>query len=181
MGQQMPRTLNYMGRTLNYAGRGRTPGSGMYIDHVTRVVHEMYPTQVCYTGPSYALTFAEKHQSLGKIRVDNSVLSSSVGTVNVGESLLVGPLNWAVNGPIARWAWRLATDMKYGVGRRTGFMKSVHTTGAFAFLIAEQMGMEVFGHKSQLRPGVHFAIGRRYSFILGNSGKGPAAFDIDFA
>jgi hypothetical protein len=68
-----------------------------------------------------------------------------------------------------------------GLGRHTGFLKSVHTTGAYAFLTDEPTGMEVFGHKSHLRPGVFFALGRRYSFILGNNGKGAAAFDMAFA
>ncbi len=68
-----------------------------------------------------------------------------------------------------------------GGGRRTGFLKSVHTTGAYAFLTDESSGLEVFGHKTHLRPGAYFAIGRRYSFILGNNHKGTAAFDLAFA
>ena len=133
---------------------------------------------------------AKKNQTLGAIRVDNSVLlGSGVGSVHIGDSLLVGPLEFGANWPTARGAWRLAsspvlggrTAPANGVGRRTGFLKSVHTTGAYAFLAEETSGMEIFGHKSHLRPGVFFAIGRRYSFVIGNNHKGTAAFDLAFA
>jgi hypothetical protein len=190
MGQQMPRTINLFGRPLNYAGKGRAPGSESFMDLAGGVVHEMYPADVISTGSLYSLVLAQRNQALGAIRVDRSVLlSSGVGTVHIGNSLLVGPLEFGAIWPTARGAWRLAsapnpggrTVPTNGVGRRTGFMKSIHTTGVYAFLAEEPSGMEIFGHKNHLRPGVFFAIGRRYSFILGNNHKGAAAFDIAFA
>ena len=190
MGQQMPRTINLFGRTLNYAGKGRAPGSESFMDLAGGIVHEMYPADVISTGSLYTLVFTKKNQTLGAIRVDSSVLlSSGVGTVNIGDFLLVGPLEFGANWPTARGAWRLASAPHpggrmaptNGVGRHTGFLKSVHTTGAYAFLTEEPSGMEIFGHKNHLRPGVFFAIGRRYSFILGNNHKGAAAFDMAFA
>jgi len=189
----MPRTLNLFGRMLNYAGKGRAPGSESFMDLAGGIVHEMYPADVISTGLLYTLVFTTKNQTLGAIRVDHSVLlSSGVGTVHVGDSLLVGPLEFGANWPTARGAWRLPSAPNpggrmapmtptNGGGRRTGFLKSVHTTGAYAFLTEEPSGVEVFGHKNHLRPGVFFAMGRRYSFILGNNHKGAAAFDMTFA
>jgi hypothetical protein len=138
----------------------------------------------------YTLVFPETNRTLGPIRVDQGVLlSSGVGTVRIGDSLVVGPLEFGAKRPTARGAWRLASAPSpggrraptNGLGRHTGLLKSVHTTGADAFLADEPSGMEVFGHKSQLLPGVFFAVGRRYSFVLGNNHKGAAAFDMAFA
>jgi hypothetical protein len=190
MSFQMPRTISLYGRTLNYAGKGRAPGNESFMDVAGGVVHEMYIADVISTGPLYSLVVAKKNQALGAIQVAQNVLvSSGLGAVHIGDSLLVGPLEFGANRPNARGAWRLAVAPSHGGpmasanggGRRTGFLKSIHTTGAYAFLAEEPSGMEVFGHKSHLRPGAYFAIGRRYSFILGNNHKGAAAFDLAFA
>ena len=61
--------------------------------------------------------------------------------------------------------------------RRLGTIKSVHTPGAYhdtpdyAFFVDQLTNAEIFGHKSQLRPGVYFAVGRRYWFTLGTNHK----------
>ena len=73
------------------------------------VVHEMYPVDVISTGGLYSLVVASKNQALGAIQVANNVLvASGAGTVNIGDSLLVGPLEFGGRWPAARGAWRLA-------------------------------------------------------------------------
>ena len=110
MDQQMPRTISLFGRTLNHAGKGRAPGGESFMDLAGGIVHEMYPADVVNAGSLYALVVAKKNQTLGVIQVANNVLvGSGVGAVNIGDSLLVGPLEFGAQWPTARGAWRLAS------------------------------------------------------------------------
>lgn len=201
MGQQLPLTLNWFGRTLLHASNGRD-GSKTYVDAAGGFVHQMFPAVVLSSGPLYAVVTKED-QMPGKIRVDNDILlNAGVGTVNIGDRLLVGPLQAELKGLAARGAWRLPNappgptppspmvprpPFPELTRRRRGTIKSVHTPGAYhgtpdyAFFVDELTNTEIFGHKSQLRPGVYFAVARRYWFTLGSNHKGPAAFDIQFA
>jgi len=178
MQNQLPRTLSYLRRPLNYCGRGRTPGSHVYMDMAAGgLAYEMFVARVCRTGLHYSLAIIDENQALGKVRIDNVILNGA-GPTRVDDVMIVGPLDYQLNGPMAKGVWRLTRPP---IGRRTGVITKVEPPGNYGWLTCEQTGISVFVHQKQLRPGVYLAPGQRVSFVLGDTGRGPAAFDVGSA
>lgn len=188
MQPQMPKALNYRGRMLNFAGSGRTPGSFVYMDMgAGGVSYEMFLAQVSKTGPHFVLAVSGGNPSLSPIRIDNVVLNSQgVGAPMLGDRMIVGPLNYELNGPTALGVWRITTPppvpfmvpRPMGGLRNSGVITWVAPTGSHGFITSDQAGLRVFVHRSSLRPGTYLACGMRVRYLQGDNGKGPAAFEV---
>jgi cold shock CspA family protein len=152
-------------------------------------------------GPHYALVEVPDNKALGKIRVDHSLLNGS-GPAHLGDTLIVGPLQYLPAGPRALCAWptgrsSLALPATRPVQPRSappipashqyhtptprrnkGTVTRVAQTGAFGQITDERDGQQYFVHSSQLQRGAILRIGARVSFLPAKTPRGLSAIEV---
>lgn len=180
MSFNLPKSLPFNGRQINFAGKGHAPGSGLYLDNISGMTYEIFVAVVERTGPAYSLARVADNQAIGLVRVDHAALNGS-GLNQVGDTLLVGPLQYATAGPRTHTAWRVQATRPQrpkANGRPVGMITDVADTGAFGWIIAETSGRKLFVHRSQLRRGAVLSRGQRVTYVEADNGRGPTAFDV---
>lgn len=169
----LPRTLPFRGRSITYSGKGRAAGSVVYLDGVRQHLLEFFLASVMTTGPAYSMVSVPGNPALGKIHVDHSALSGQ-GLPRVGESVLIGEIEFGHAGHEAKIAWCVTSHR--GPGRRTGTV--IFYQGTWGKITCDQDGQEIFVHDTQVRAASAKRIGARVSFVAANNGRGLAAFDV---
>src|ERR1051325_3597933 len=100
-----PRTLPFHGSSINKAGAGNAPGSTAYVNHTTGQILDLFHAQVVQVGPHFALATVIANEALGTVRMDHHLLKGS-GPAQIGDELIIGPLEFLPAGPRAQAAWR---------------------------------------------------------------------------
>jgi cold shock CspA family protein len=172
----LPRTLPFRGRSITYSGKGRAAGSVVYLDGVRQHLMEFFQADVMTTGPAYSMVSVPGNPALGKIRVHHSALSGE-GLPRVGDSLLIGEIEFGSGGHEAKTAWCITSHR--GPGRQTGTV--IFYQGTWGKITRDQDGQEVFVHETQVRATSAKRIGSRVSFVAADNGRGLAAFDVHAA
>ncbi len=184
----LPKSLPYQGGRINNGGAGRAAGSISYINHVTGLSLDLFQAQVVRVGPVFALAAVVGNDALAKVRVDQALLNGS-GPAQLGDTLIVGPLDFLPAGPRARAAWpvrmanahyaplRPANRMHLVPSWNKGTVTRVAPSGTFGQITDERTGSQYFVHQSQLL-GAVLRIGARVLFRSGRNDQGPLALDV---
>jgi len=201
---KLPKSLPFQGGIINNAGAGRAAGSTNFHNHVTGQSLDLFEAQVAQVGPLFALAEVADNKALGKVRVDHSLLNGS-GPAQLGDSLIIGPLQFLPAGPRAVCAWPTRTSspvrplvrpFHYRSGpavqparqysnpaprRNRGTVTRVAPTGAFGQITDEHNGDQFFVHHSQLQGGAILRIGARVSFTSAKTPRGLSALEVQSA
>jgi hypothetical protein len=113
-----PKTLPFRGGIINKAGVGNAAGSTSYVNHTTGQMLDLFQAQIIQVGPIFALAAVVGNEALGKVRVDHRLLNGS-GPAQLGDALIIGPLEFLPAGPSAQAAWRSRF-----AGRQTLYMNT---------------------------------------------------------
>jgi cold shock CspA family protein len=199
--QEMPKSLPFQGGVINNAGVGRAAGSTSFLNHVTGQNVDLFKAQVAQVGPLFALAEVADNKALGKVRVDHSLLNGA-GAAQLGDTLIVGPLQFLPAGPRAVCAWptRAASPMRTAARpinpwshhsipatsqyhapvprRNKGTVTRVAQTGAFGQITDERDGQQYFVHSSQLQRGALLRLGARVSFMPAKTPRGLSAIEV---
>jgi cold shock CspA family protein len=184
----LPKTLPFQGGRINQAGLGRAAGSINYVNHVTGQSLDLFEAQVVQVGPIFALAAIAGNDALAKVRVDQALLNGS-GPAQLGDILIVGPLDFLPAGPRARAVWSVRTGSHHHAPpqpanrpqfvppRNKGTVTRVAPVGTFGEITDERTGSQYFVHQSQLR-GTMLRIGARVSFLPARTPRGLSAIEV---
>src|SRR5262245_42079326 len=92
-----PKSLTFRGTVINKAGAGNAPGSTAYVCHTTGQTLDVFRARVIRVGRLFALAAVIGNEALTKVRVDHHLLNGC-GPVQIGEELIVGPLEFLPEG-----------------------------------------------------------------------------------
>lgn len=188
----MPNSLPFQGGVINNAGTGRAAGSTSYLNHITGQSVDVFKAQVTQVGPIFALLEVADNKALGKVRVDHNLLNGS-GPAQLGDTLMIGPLQFLPAGPRAVCAWPagrsrlqhpqpVRSPMRHlqasPTRRNKGTVTRVAQTGAFGQITDERDGQQYFVHASQLQRGALLRIGARVSFLPARTPRGLSAIEV---
>jgi cold shock CspA family protein len=188
----MPNSLPFQGGLINNAGTGRAAGSTSYLNHVTGQSVDLFKAQVAQVGPLFALAEVADNKALGKVRVDHNLLNGS-GPAQLGDTLIIGPLQFLPAGPRAACAWPagrpslqrpqparppMRPHQAPPAWRNKGTITRVAQTGAFGQVTDERDGQQYFVHTSQLQRGALLRIGAHVSFLPARTPRGLSAIEV---
>jgi cold shock CspA family protein len=180
-----PKTLPFRGSFINKAGAGHAAGSTSYFNHNTGQTLDLFHAQVLQVGPVFALTAVVNNEALGKVRVDHHLLNGS-GPAQLGDELIIGPLEFLPAGPRAQAAWRTRLDGHQrqqpnhcaSPKRCRGVVTRVAPTGNFGQITETPDGRPFFVHHSQLQAGAMLRIGFPLSFLPAKTPRGWSALAV---
>ena len=194
----LPKRLPFQNNVINQAGPGRAAGSTNYVNHVTGEGLDLFQGQVVQVGPIFALLTIAGNEALSKVRVDHALLNGS-GPILLGDTLIVGPLDFLATGPRARAAWPSRAEVQHRPGtcgvqprggtaiptyrqrpvsklhRNRGTVTRVAPTGAFGQVTDQRNGAQYFVHHSALQRGAMLRIGARVSYTPARNPQGLLA------
>ena len=197
----LPKCLPFQGGVINNAGAGRAAGSTSFLNHVTGQNLDLFEAQVAQVGPLFALAEVADNKALGKVRIDYNLLNGS-GPAHLGDTLIIGPLQFFPAGPRAVCAWPSRTSSparpltrpvhpRSGPSipasrpyhtpaprRNKGTVTRVAQTGAFGQITDERDGQQYFVHASQLQRGALLRIGACVSFLPAKTPRGLSAIEV---
>ncbi len=179
-----PRQLTFQNRPILLSGRGRASGSFAYLDPQKGQTLELFRGCVVQTGLHFSLVEIVDNSALPAVRVDHTLLNGSIAQVN--DELIVGPLTHNPKGPAASGAWKVRSAPQRNPNhpsqkppapnRRFGVIGQVAPIGTFGRII-DRSGNLVFVHQDQMQSG-QLQVGQQVSFVLGDDGRGPKAFEV---
>lgn len=177
-----PKVLKYGENFLLFSGSGKSPGSLAFLNPVTQKVLELYVAQVSAVGGLHVQAIAAGNQALGALRLEHNVFNGS-GPAKVGQTYLVGPLDYTPAGVKALGAWPIEVLPQQPrnrpqppAHRESGIITEVHHSGQFGRITAGTR--QYFVHINQLCAGAVLREGARCSFVVTQQPKGTAATDV---
>lgn len=180
-----PKSLPFQGSVINRAGGGHAAGSTSYINHTTGQTMDLFQAQVIQVGPIFGLAAVARNEALGKIRVDHKLLNGS-GPLQLGDALIIGPLEFLPAGPRAQAAWRTRV-MTYSLpyqnagraeARCWGIVSRVAPNGNYGQITEKPGGRRFFVHCSQLQGGALLRLGDHLSFLPAKTPRGWSALEV---
>lgn len=171
MHAKLPSHLNYNGRRYNQTGGRSHAGTYLYINPAYGQSIQVRMARVVRTGAQFFLVEAETGGP--HVRVDNHLFQSAY-QASLGQIVIIGPIEMYPLGPRATSAWYAHVVT---APRCNGAISSVSPNGRSGRIVADD-GRFIFVTRDQLRGGTYFQYGLRVSFVVGDNGHGPTAYDV---
>ena len=154
----------------------------MYLDPIPGRCMELFFAQVTRSGPVFSLATVADNEALPQVRIDHRSFNGN-GPAQIGDILLIGPLEYRPEGPRARSAWPVRS-----ANPTRGFLsqKPVRSHGVISsvkgpdwgWITPSDGGAGIFVHASQLRAGTPLRIGVRVTYQEAQTHRGLAAIDV---